>query len=838
MNTLRTLAFSIAILLLVRSSHAQIAPTLQTTLKTFCFDCHDDSTQQAKLSLESLCNAELRSSPVDWTRVYDKLATHEMPPADMPQPTPQERRYLTDWLYNELHSISLQQQQLQGRVVLRRMNAREYENTLRDLLGISVDLKSLLPEDTTAAGFDKVSVGLDTSAAHLVRYQQAADKAIAAVLHFSDRNEKVRTTAAERWAAWRPHDREDQQRSADLHHRYSARMDGDAIVFHQQTESNQYLEMEVGQPSQPGRYRIRAKVSARNTNGKPLPVLLFRVGIAREFNVNNARVIAVRDAPADKPAIIEEEILVTDDPNTSLEKRIALKGWSLPGQKHPDEIKRDIEAGIVPDFRGPGLAVEWVEMEGPLDDPVGYRLLFGDLPRAPRGRESEPEEQWRRWHPNEFLKHPLEPLSKEPRADSERLIRSFLRHAFRRPVDEVTAKPFVQFAHERLESGYSFADAMLASYRNILCSPRFFMLIEKPGALDDFALASRLSYFLWGSTPDSSLLGYAAKGELSKPDVLRKEVERMLADEKIARFVDSFTGQWLELRKLHMTKPDARYTEFDDHLLWSMPLETTSFFSEMLRHDRPVSEFVSSDWTFLDSRLAQHYGVADVNSWEMQRTKLPADAHRGGVLTQAAILKVTANGTTTSPILRGKWVLEKLVGKPPSPPPPDIPALEPDIRGATTIREQLDKHRNLAACASCHVKIDPHGFALETYDVIGGWRDWYRAGKDGNGGKERVALTNYSEIQVWRGADVEKGFTTADGRTFRDIDEYRRWLLEDRDQLARNVATKLILYATGADVQFADREVIERIVHETRANQHGLRTILHAVVQSRCFLNK
>jgi hypothetical protein len=770
--------------------------------------------------------------------VHDKLVEHEMPPTDMPQPTPNQRRELTDWLYSELHSVSLQQHRLEGRVVLRRLNAREYEHTLRDLLGISVDLKSLLPEDTTAAGFDNVSAGLDTSGAHLVRYQQAADKAIAAALHSAERNGKVRTTAAERWAAWRPKDREDQQRSADLHQRYSARMDGDAIVFHQQTESNQYLEMELGQPAQPGRYRIRAKVSAKNTNGKPLPVLIFRVGIAREFNVNNARVIAVRDAPADKPTIIEEEILVTDDPNLSLEKRIALKGWSLPGQKHPDEIKRDIAAGIAADFSGPGLAVEWVEMEGPLDDSRGYRLLFGDLTRAPRGRESEPEEQWRRWHPDEFLKHPLEPQSQEPRTDAERLIRSFLPHAFRRPVDDETAKPFVQFAHERLESGYSFADAMLAAYRNILCSPQFFMLIEKPGPLEDFALASRLSYFLWSSAPDATLLGHAAKGELRKPDVLRNEVERMLADEKISRFVESFTGQWLELRKLHMTKPDTRYVEFDDHLLWSMPLETTSFFREMLCHDRPVAEFISSDWTFLDSRLAQHYGVAGVNSWEMQKTKLSADAHRGGVMTQAAILKVTANGTTTSPILRGKWVLEKMIGKPPSPPPPDIPALDPDIRGATTIREQLDKHRNLAACATCHVKIDPPGFALETYDVIGGWRDWYRAGQDGIGGKERVSLANYPEINVWRGSDVEQGFTTADGRAFRDIDEYRRMLLEDRDQLARNVATKLMIYATGTDVQFADREVIERIVDETRAKHHGLRTLIHAVVQSRCFLNK
>ncbi len=796
---------------------AEIPAAARATLETYCSDCHDDATQKAKLSLESLiAKPDPRTAAAVWTRVHDRLADGEMPPANKPQPTAEQRRQLLTWLRADLHAKSLTAQQRDGRVTLRRLNTREYEYTLRDLFGIFVDLKSLLPEDATVAGFDNVSAGLDISPAHLVRYQQAADKAIAAALAPASRKTTDRTTGPERWAAWRPQGREDQIRSADLHHFGSARLVGDALVFHRQSESNQYLEFEIGEPRVPGRYRLRAKVSARNTGGKPLPVLIFRVGIAREFNVNNARVIAVRDAPADAPAVIEQEFVVTDDPQISFGKRIALKGWSLPVQKHPDEIRKDMAAGKKPDFSGPGLAVEWVEMEGPLDEPHGCHVLFGDLPRDGKGM----------------------PQSADPKADAARLIRDFLPAAFRRPVDDETAAPFIQFAHERLERGYSFADAMTAAYRNILCSPRFLMLVEKPGPLDDFALASRLSYFLWSSRPDDALLARAAKGELHQPAVLRAEAERLLADPKAARFTGSFTAQWLDLRKLHMTKPDVRYVEFDDALLWSMPRETTAYFDAMLRHDRSISEFVASDWTFLDARLAQHYGVPGVTSWEMRETNLPATANRGGVMTHAAILKVTANGTTTSPILRGKWVLEKLVGRPPAPPPPDIPALEPDIRGATTIREQLDKHRNLPACATCHVKIDPPGFALETYDVIGGWRDWYRAAQDGAGGKERVALANYPGTQVWRGLDVEKGFITPDGRPFQDITEYRRILLEDCDQIARNVATKLLIYATGAEMQFADREVLEQIIRDTRATNHGLRSVLLAVIQSRCFLNK
>lgn len=803
--------------LFATSSRAQLPASARAVLETFCFDCHDDATQKAKFSLESLiANPDERTAASLWARVHDKVAEGEMPPSNKPQPTAAQRRELTEWLRAGLHTASLQKQRLEGRVTLRRMNAREYENTLRDLLGVSVELKSLLPEDATTAGFDTVSAGLDTSAAHLVRYQQAADKAIAAATARAPRRATERRTALQRWQQWFPNDREEQRKSSELHLHFSARLDGESLVFHQQSESNGFLEMDFGEPAAPGRYRLRARVSARNTGGKPLPVLLFRIGIPREFNVNNARVIAVRDAPADTPTVLEEEILVTDDPNLGAGRRIGLKGWSLPGQKHPDELRKDMAAGKKPDFSGPALAVEWVEMEGPLGDAPGYAMLFGNLPLGDNN----------------------EPQSAEPKADAERLIRAFLPTAFRRPVDEETAEPFVQFAHDRLDRGYSFADAMRAAYRNILCSPHFLLLIEKPGPLDDYALASRLSYYLWSSQPDEALLARAAGGELRDAAVLRAEVERMLDDPRSARFIQSFTAQWLDLRHLHMTKPDTRYVEFDDHLLWSMPLETTSYIAEMLRHDRSVSELVASDWTFLDARLARHYGVPGVNSWELGRTALPPGARRGGVITHAAVLKVTANGTTTSPILRGKWVLEKLVGKPPSPPPPDIPALEPDIRGSTTIRQQLDKHRNLPACATCHVKIDPPGFALETYDVIGGWRDWYRAGLDGQGGIERVALANYPGTHVWRGPDVEKGFTTADGRPFRDIDEYRLILLEDQDQIARSIATKLLVYATGADVQFADREVIEQIVRDTRERNHGFRSILQAVVESRCFTNK
>ena len=396
----------------------------------------------------------------------------------------------------------------------------------------------------------------------------------------------------------------------------------------------------------------------------------------------------------------------------------------------------------------------------------------------------------------------------------------------------------------QLDKGTTFAEAMLIGYKAVLCSPHFLILTERVNeaaptgktALDDYAIASRLSYFLWSSLPDDELIALAAKGELKKPEVLRKQVDRLLNDPKSRRFTANFAGQWLDLRNINATSPDPQiYGEFDDFLFWSMPRETQMFFEEILRNDLSVTDFVHSDWTFLNERLAQHYGIHGISGGELRKVKLPPECHRGGVLTQASIMKVTADGTRTSPVLRGKWVLDRILGQPPSPPPPDVPAIEPDIRGATTIRQQLDKHRNTPACAVCHKHIDPPGFALETFDAIGGWRDFYRAS---HSSRVFVDLPNYPGRKVARGLDVEMGFQTAEGRPFKDIDEYKQILLADKDQLARSLAKKLIIYSTGADIQFADREVVEDLVAKSRAKHYGFRSLVHDVVESRVFLNK
>ena len=267
-----------------------------------------------------------------------------------------------------------------------------------------------------------------------------------------------------------------------------------------------------------------------------------------------------------------------------------------------------------------------------------------------------------------------------------------------------------------------------------------------------------------------------------------------------------------------------------------MPRETQLFFEEVLRGDLSLLNFTDSDWTMLNERLATLYGVPGVDGSAFRRVKLPPGCHRGGVMTQASILKVTADGTRTSPVLRGKWILERILGKPPAPPPPDVPAIEPDIRGATTIRQQLDKHRNTPACATCHNHIDPPGFALENFDPIGNWRDFYRVTTRTKEHPQPLFPT--SGRAVYQGPAVEQGGVTPTGKAFKDIADYKKILLEDKDQLARSLTQKLMIYATGADIQFADREVVEQIVAKIRAKNYGLRSLVHEIVQSRVFLNK
>jgi Protein of unknown function (DUF1592)/Protein of unknown function (DUF1588)/Protein of unknown function (DUF1585)/Protein of unknown function (DUF1587)/Protein of unknown function (DUF1595)/Planctomycete cytochrome C len=801
------------------------APTFKAKVKplidSHCVDCHGPDVQKANLRLDNLTydmgNARTAAT---WVAVHDKLASGAMPPKNREQPKRTEREAATAWLNEELHAASLERQRKQGRVAVRRLNGTEYENTVRDLIGTRVSLKELLPEDNSSAGFDNVGAVLDVSATHQLLYLEAAEKAVLSAvpphppIPFADRR------TGKEMSEKGPNFRQTLTRSCFLK--------GDALVVY--SKLPRYGLCATAPVPAAGRYKVRMSIAAVGADNRAVPAAFMTVGQGREDPVLRE----LRDITPGKPTVIECEI--------DLERRQAfvvnlLANWDIRAFKKPIE-----------EYTGPGLLVEWIAIEGPVGawPPKGYDSLFAGVPLKPRSvdkAETEgktPPKIAATRSEYAWANDPLVPASAKPKEDAERLTRAFLSRAFRRPVGEDVQKAFIARVHEKLDAGYPFFDAMTYGYKAILASPHFLLLAEPTAngpKLDDYSLASRLSYFLWSTRPDGELLELARKSELAKPATLRAQVERMLRSPLAARFTENFAGQWLDLRLIDATIPDPQlYGDFDGTLLWAMPRETSMFFEEVLQHDRSLLEFVDSDWTMLNERLAKHYGIPGVTGNALRKVVLPPGSHRGGVLTHAGVLKVTADGTRTSPVLRGKWVLERIVGKPPAPPPPDVPSIEPDIRGATTIRQQLDKHRDTAACATCHVHIDPPGFALENFDPIGGWRDYYRAST--RTPKGVVNLPGYTGRAFFRGPDVETGGETHDGKKFASIDDYRKILLADKDQLARNLVEKMIVYATGADLQFADREEVERIVAALRGKNYGFRTLIHEVVQSRVFLNK
>ena len=702
----------------------------------------------------------------------------------------------------------------QDRVVLRRLNRTEYQNTVRDLLGIDTDLKELLPLDSSAGGFDNVGEALHISSFLMDRYLEAADRALGVAIanlpqpplvqkRYSLKDERLVKTTTEKVYLQR---------------------DDSIVMF----SSSAWNSITVGQfyPPDRGRYRIRISAFGHQSDGKPIT---FRVDAGPMLMGTKNHLVSYFDAAADKPTVTE----FID--HFEARNHIRISPYGLANAQTVTKVGAD-------DYEGPGLGIDWVEVEGPLHDawpPESHRRIFGDMAqdKAPIYNYSQR----------------VEVVSKEPLVDADRILRNFARRAFRRPVTDADIQPLTKLVESKLAEKHSFEQAIRVGLAAILVSPEFLFLREEPGKLDAFALASRLSYFLWSTMPDEELLELAERSNpkrergrtddppslsrrvtLSDPETLHKQVERMLASPKAAAFTENFVGQWLGLRDIDFTEPShILYPEFDDMLKVSMVRETEQFFAEVLKDDLSLTNFVASDFTMLNARLAKHYGIPGVDGFAFRKTLLPPDSHRGGMLTMASVLKVTANGTSTSPVMRGAWVLDRILGQPPSPPPENVAALEPDIRGATTIREQLSKHRQIESCASCHVDIDPPGFALENFDVIGGWRDHYRSSGSGD-----VVMVDGRRMPYHKGKKVDPSDILPDGRAFQNIDEFKQLLLADKDQLARALTSKLLTYATGAAPASTDDSQIEAIVAKVRERNYGFRSLIHEIVASELFRTK
>lgn len=818
-------------------------------LEKRCYDCHDSETKKGNLDLTAL--PFYLDDPKNfalWIKVHDRVREGEMPPKKKAQPEATERDAFLKTLAEPMTAADQAREAKEGRATQRRLNRYEYENTLRDLLHAPwLQIKEMLPEDGEAYRFNKVGEALDISHVQMSRYLAAADYALRQVLASQVARPQTKTT--------RYYARDQRVFSAKM--KFS--------VFNKSPERATFPL--IGNQAQPDVRALKAPLSDPTKKDEEAmgvvassyePIELkfdqFKAPAAGHYKLRfSAYSVWVGPGPAGKwwhpdldtvsagrrpePITIYSETPprllrllgsfdVNPDPTVREIDTYLLAGESI----RPDAARLfrsrppNYHNPLAQEDGSPAVAFRWMEVEGPIYDQwptAGHKLLFDNLPLQP-GKGGH-----------------VEVVSANPAKDAERLLRAFLQRAYREPATEEDVQRFLGIINGALKSGSTFADAMIAGYSGVLCSPAFVCLEEKPGKLDDRALASRLAYFLWNSEPDETLRAVAARNELHRPDVLRAQTARLLADARSKRFVNAFLDYWLDLRKSNATAPDAGlYPDYylDDLLVESATTETQLFFHELLHNDLPARNIVSSDFAMLNERLAQHYGIPNVDGVNLRRVALPADCVRGGLLTQASVLKVTANGTTTSPVVRGAWVMERVLGRPPPPPPPNVPAVDPDTRGATTIREQLDKHRKLETCAACHAKIDPAGFALESFDVFGGWRTNYRALGEGEHvkgfGKNGQAFTFHE------GPVVDASGKLPDGRDFTDIRSLKKLLLADERQIARNLARQLIVYSTGAPVRFGDRPQVEQILDQTAAKGYGVRSLVLAIVQNDLFQNK
>lgn len=801
---MRTAAFVLLLCLAPSLANAAL-PAIQPFLTRHCADCHDSEEHKGGLDLAALStDADDAAGHKAWVRVFDRVLAGEMPPKKKPRPAADETRAFLTTLGGDL----VAKHAAQKGTVLRRLNRREYENTVSDLMGVRLHVAGLLPEDGRAFGFDNVGEALGVSAMQMQRYMEAAEAALDAALLTDARPE----TTKQSYTFDTPGN------AGNIGPHWLKRDDGALVFFNDGGSPRTVLPGFSAKAA--GTYRVR--ITGYGYQSEEPVAFAFIVG-GFTFNRGGDTLIhSFHELPCDAPSTIEVTLpLQVGDAIKLSPQRVSGPSGTSP--------RKDGAAN----YRGEGLAIQHVEIEGPLLDqwpPRGQKLLLGDVKVREVPPETPKARQQRGFKPTYVAD------SANPAADARRTLPNFLSQAFRRPVTMADIAPYLALFEAEFAKEKNFLVAMRTAAIAALCSPEFLYLKEPAGRLDDYALAARLSYFLARTTPDAELLKLAAAKQLSQPAVLRAQTERLLAGAGLERFVTDFTDGWLNLREIDFTTPDAKlYPEFDEMLQDSMVRETRGFIAELIKSNLSLANLIRSDFALLNAPLARHYGIPGVKGLNLQKIKLPPDSRRGGLLTQGSILKVSANGSNTSPVIRGVWVLDRLLGITPAPPPPGTPGVEPDIRGAKTMREILDKHRTLETCNGCHRVIDPPGFALESYDVIGGWRDRFRSLGEG----DPVTLEiEGRKVRYKLGPRVDAAGQLPTGETFQDFPEFQNLLLASQDRVVKCVAEKLLTFATGRELGFSDRTEITRIVSASKAKNHAMRDLLHLVVQSEIFRSK
>jgi uncharacterized protein DUF1592/uncharacterized protein DUF1588/uncharacterized protein DUF1587/uncharacterized protein DUF1585/uncharacterized protein DUF1595 len=762
------------------------AAPVSTVINRYCLGCHNDKLKTADLSLSQVNVQNVAPQAAVWEKVLVKLRGRAMPPAGVPRPDNAAYESFIAYLQTELDGAAAANSN-PGRPSIHRLNRSEYANAIRDLLGIDIDATSLLPVDDGSYGFDNIGDVLTVSPTLLERYMSAADKisrlavgdpAIAAV------SETYRIS---------PRLVQEDRVSESLP--FGSR-GGTAIRYYFPLDAEYTvqirLQREHGPNGSGGTIIGLGEPHQLDIRLDGAPVQQFTVGGGTDHNYKLTADAGLESRFAVKAGTHTIGIAFL---NRTWESEDALRRYAGLIQfrrvfGNPDDIPGVDSVTIAGPYNGKGAG-----------DTASRRRIFVCRPSG--GKESA------RGYDDDTC--------------ARRILSTLARRAYRRPVTDTDVQTLFNFYRSaRRQRG--FDGGIEVALKRVLVSPHFLFRIESdpagvaPGSpyrISDIELASRLSFFLWSSIPDDELLDVAAHGKLKDPVALEQQVRRMLADSRAKALVSNFTGQWLYLRNMQKVVPDGdAFPEFDENLRAAFQQETQLFLESMLREDRSVLDLLKADYTFLNERLARHYGIPDVYGSQFRRVTL-TDENRKGLMGQGSILTVTSYASRTSPTLRGKWLLENILGSPPPPPPNNVPSLKDrgDDGKILSVRQQMEQHRKNPACAVCHVRMDPLGFALENFDAIGRWRTTSGAAN----------------------TPIDSSGVLPDGTQFHGPAELRKILLSHGDEFVMTVTDKLLTYALGRGTEYYDAPAVRKIVREAAPGDYSWSSLILGIVRSMPF---
>ena len=755
-------------------------------LEKYCVGCHNQRLKTADLLLDKANLDDVGAAPEAWEKVVRKLRTGAMPPPGARRPDRSESEALASWLEGALDRAAAAHP-MPGRPAIHRLNRAEYANSIRDLLGIDIDARALLPVDDSGYGFDNIADVLSVSPGLLERYMSAASRISRLAVGDSRIRPAIQTYSAPKYLV--QNDRMSEQlpfgsRGGLVIHHYFP-LDGEYVV---KIRLQRTWRDEIRGLATAHRLEVRldrARIKLFTVGGEGLRATWLpgqAVPNPTEYELTADGGLEVRfPAKAGERALAVTFFKDTSEPEGALRPDLPVTSFEFAGNREGEP------------------AVDGVQIAGPYNavgpgDTVSRRRVFSCRP----------------------------PDSRSEERCANQILRTLARRAYRRPVTTADLEALLGF-YKAGRVNADFDTGIELALRKILVTPDFLFRVERDPPtgtaapayrVSDLDLASRLSFFLWSSIPDDELLDVAERGQLKSPSVLEHQVRRMLADTRSTALVSNFAGQWLYLRNLRTDAPDPdAFPEFDDNLRDAFRLETDLFIESQLREDRSVVELLTANYSFLNERLARHYGVPDVYGSHFRRVTFSDDT-RGGLLGQGSILTVTSYPTRTSPVTRGKWLLENILGTPPPPPPPNVPSLkDTDESGKpASVRERMEAHRRNPVCASCHARMDPLGFALENFDAIGRWR---------------VADEGQTAIDA--------SGSLPDGTSFQGPAGLRQALTTRQDQFVTTVTEKLLTYALGRGLEYYDAPTVRKISTEAARAGNRWSSLILGIVNSAPF---